>query len=297
MLITFPVPIPKNFTETEIRDLLARQGYTRSKNAMTLWKSSRIPSVHGQKPRPHRRGTRSRAESRQRTRRRQRPQILQRSALRRMRHPLQVIPCPSPFTFNSPIGACETCRGFGRTIGIDYDLVIPDDTMTLRRGAVKPWQTESYEECQDDLMKFARKRGIPIDTPWRELTDAQREWVIEGEGAWSKKVWYGVKRFFAWLETKATRCTSACCCRAIARTPNARPARGARLKPDALLWRRRRIPDAQHPRADAAAASTRCRASSTTLKLPAPLDEADRSAAARDPHAAQVSRPTSASAI
>ncbi len=58
-------------------------------------------------------------------------------------------PSPSTFSFNSPIGACETCRGFGRSIGVDYGLVIPDTALSLREGAIKPWQTESYEECQD----------------------------------------------------------------------------------------------------------------------------------------------------
>ncbi len=66
--------------------------------------------------------------------------------------------CPNLFSFNSPIGACETCRGFGRTIGIDYGLVVPDPTRTLAEGAIRPWQTESYGECQDDLMSFARRR-------------------------------------------------------------------------------------------------------------------------------------------
>ncbi|MEJ2698480.1 MAG: hypothetical protein P8Z70_02295, partial [Desulfuromonadales bacterium] len=51
-------------------------------------------------------------------------------------------PQPNLFSFNSPIGACETCRGFGRTIGVDYDLVVPDPGKTLEDGAVKPWQTE-----------------------------------------------------------------------------------------------------------------------------------------------------------
>src|SRR6185437_13918501 len=60
-------------------------------------------------------------------------------------------PTPSLFSFNSPVGACETCRGFGRTIGIDYGLVIPDETKSLRGGAVKPWQTKSYAECQEDM--------------------------------------------------------------------------------------------------------------------------------------------------
>ena len=66
-------------------------------------------------------------------------------------------PVPSLFSFNSPLGACETCRGFGRVIGVDYDLVIPDEAKTLAGGAVKPWQTPSYKECQDDLVKFAQQ--------------------------------------------------------------------------------------------------------------------------------------------
>ena len=74
-------------------------------------------------------------------------------------------PSPSTFSFNSPIGACETCRGFGRIIGVDYGLVIPDAALSLREGAIKPWQTDSYKECQTDLVKFARKRGIPDRHP------------------------------------------------------------------------------------------------------------------------------------
>ena len=112
-------------------------------------------------------------------------------------------PTPSLFSFNSPLGACDTCRGFGRVIGVDYGLVVPDPTRTLRGGAVRPWQTESYRECQDDLVRFARKRAVPLDTPWGELTEEQRRWVIDGEGPWERKVWYGVRRFFAWLETKS----------------------------------------------------------------------------------------------
>ena len=66
---------------------------------------------------------------------------------------------PNLFSFNSPVGACETCRGFGRVIGIDFGLVVPDATKTLAEGAVKPWQTESYGECQDDLMPFRPPTG------------------------------------------------------------------------------------------------------------------------------------------
>src|SRR3984885_9154362 len=149
-------------------------------------------------------------------------------------------PTPSAFSFNSPLGACDTCRGFGRTIGIDYGLVIPDETKTLRGGAIKPWQTKSNAECQRDLEKFAKLRGIPLDTPWRELPAEARKWVIEGEGAWTKKVWYGAKRFFAWLETRAYKMhVRVLLSRYRAYTPCSACA-GARLKTQALLWRLRR---------------------------------------------------------
>jgi excinuclease ABC subunit A len=146
-------------------------------------------------------------------------------------------PNPSLFSFNSPVGACESCRGFGRTIGIDYGLVIPDETKSLRDGAVRPWQTQSYSECQDDLVRYAKKRGIPLDRPWRELTPEQRSWVIEGEGKWEDGVWYGAKRFFAWLETKAYKMhVRVLLSRYRAYTPCA-ACGGARLKTPALLWR------------------------------------------------------------
>ena len=136
-----------------------------------------------------------------------------------------------------PVGACETCRGFGRTIGIDYGLVIPDESKTLRGGAIKPWQTKSYAECQEDLEKFAKKRGIPLDTPWRELGAERRKWVIEGEGEWTKGVWYGVRRFFAWLETKSYKMhVRVLLSRYRAYTP-CTTCDGARLKTEALLWR------------------------------------------------------------
>jgi excinuclease ABC subunit A len=146
-------------------------------------------------------------------------------------------PTPSLFSFNSPVGACETCRGFGRTIGIDYGLVVPDETRSLRGGAVKPWQTKSYAECQQDMEKFARKRGIPLDVPWRELEPEHRLWVIEGEGDWNKGVWYGAKRFFAWLESRSYKMhVRVLLSRYRAYTP-CEACGGARLKTQALLWR------------------------------------------------------------
>ena len=146
-------------------------------------------------------------------------------------------PTPSLFSFNSPVGACDACRGFGRTIGIDYGLVVPDETRSLRGGAVKPWQTKSYAECQQDMEKFAKKRGIPLDVPWRELKPEHRLWVIAGEGDWSKGVWYGAKRFFAWLESRSYKMhVRVLLSRYRAYTP-CEACGGARLKTQGLLWR------------------------------------------------------------
>ncbi|HWW19702.1 MAG TPA: excinuclease ABC subunit UvrA [Steroidobacteraceae bacterium] len=141
------------------------------------------------------------------------------------------------FSFNSPLGACDTCRGFGRMIGIDYGLVVPDTGKSLAGGAIRPWQTPSYKECQDDLLRFGKKRGIALDTPWRELSDEQRRWVIEGEGAWEKKVWYGARRYFAWLETKAYKMHIRVLLSKYRSYTLCHTCQGARLKPDALLWR------------------------------------------------------------
>ena len=146
-------------------------------------------------------------------------------------------PTPSSFSFNSPLGACESCRGFGRIIGVDFGLVVPDESKTLKEGAVRPWQTESYRECQDDLVGLARKRGIPMDVPWRDLTETQRQWVLEGEGRWEDKLWYGVRRFFAWLESRAYKMHIRVLLSKYRTYTPCTDCAGARLKPDSLLWR------------------------------------------------------------
>ncbi len=152
-------------------------------------------------------------------------------------------PTPSLFSFNSPVGACESCRGFGRVIGIDFGLIVPDESKTLRQGAVRPWQTPSFHECQDDIERYAGKRGIPLDTPWRELTPEHKQWVLEGEPEWVSwrkswpGTWYGVRHFFKWLETKAYKMhIRVLLSKYRAYTP-CEACGSARLKPDALAWR------------------------------------------------------------
>ncbi|QBK06384.1 excinuclease ABC subunit UvrA [Hylemonella gracilis] len=150
-------------------------------------------------------------------------------------------PIPSMFSFNSAVGACDTCRGFGRVIGVDFGLVIPDEKLTLRSGAIKTFQTPAWAECQDDMMRHAEAAGIPRDTPWAKLTAAQKEWVIEGvpgfkERNWNKQ-WYGVRRFFGYLESKAYKMhIRVLLSRYRSYTP-CTVCGGARLKTESLLWR------------------------------------------------------------
>ncbi len=146
-------------------------------------------------------------------------------------------PLPSLFSFNSPLGACDDCKGFGRVMGIDYDLVIPNESLSLAEGAVKPWQTKTNEICQNDLMRFAKKHKVSIDRPWSELSAKHKKWVIQGEGEWDGHHWYGVQRFFDWLESRAYKMhVRVLLSRYRSYTP-CLTCGGARLKPAALLWR------------------------------------------------------------
>ncbi|MGC4029450.1 MAG: excinuclease ABC subunit UvrA [Steroidobacteraceae bacterium] len=146
-------------------------------------------------------------------------------------------PLPSHFSFNSPLGACETCRGFGRVVGIDYDLVIPDPRKTLASGAIKPWQTATGKECQDDMERYAPAAGVALDVPWQDLPEEHRRWVIEGDGKKGRKHWYGAKGYFDYLERKSYKMhVRVLLSRYRSYTPC--PAcHGARLKPESLLWK------------------------------------------------------------
>src|SRR3546814_12120501 len=70
------------------------------------------------------------------------------------------------------------------TLFRSYGLVIPDENKTLREGAIKPWQTPSFKECQDDMAKYAPRAGVPMSVPWKAMSDAQRHWVLHGDPDW-----------------------------------------------------------------------------------------------------------------
>ena len=106
------------------------------------------------------------------------------------------------FSYNSPLGACPACRGFGRIIGIDWDKVIPDPQKTLAQGAIRAFsgKTSMYERAS--MRTFAARKKIPLNVPWEDLTKTQREQILDGDGAWDGGLYPGVRAWFKFLETR-----------------------------------------------------------------------------------------------
>ena len=247
-MVTFTVAVPANFSKEEIETWLQRQGYTRihkqSKKSieviqdrfkLTPDNTSRITEAL-EAAFKHGRGKAAWYSL-----------DTDRKAGRAEHFAADFIcancdkhfrePTPSLFSFNSPLGACEACRGFGRTMGIDYNLVVPNESLSLTDGAIKPWQTATNAICQKDLLKFAKKNDIPVTTPWKKLTAKQKKWVLEGVGEWDGKHWYGVKRFFDWLETRSYKMHVRVLLSKYRSYTPCVTCNGARLKPEALWWR------------------------------------------------------------
>ncbi len=106
-------------------------------------------------------------------------------------------PEPRLFSFNNPFGACPTCQGFGNTVGLDLDLVIPNPQLTLNEGTIEPWTRPQHEWALTEMRRFCKTEDIPLDVPFAELPKIQQRALTEGKGSWA-----GVRGFFAWLETK-----------------------------------------------------------------------------------------------
>ena len=119
-------------------------------------------------------------------------------------------PSPGLFSFNNPLGACPDCRGFGRIIGIDYDRVMPDRSLSIAGGVVKPFQSGQSRDCQRDLLRACAERDIDVHLPFEELPGADQKFVIEGESGadlsgeelWENNRWYGIDGFFQWMEKR-----------------------------------------------------------------------------------------------
>ena len=108
------------------------------------------------------------------------------------------LPQPRLFSFNNPFGACPLCHGFGNIIELDMDLVVPDASKSIAQNAIEPWSKPHYRAQLADLKRAAKSRGLRIDLPWSELSDDEKRFVIDGDGA----SYEGVKGFFRWLERK-----------------------------------------------------------------------------------------------
>jgi excinuclease ABC subunit A len=106
-------------------------------------------------------------------------------------------PEPRLFSFNNPFGACPRCQGFGNTVDFDMNLVIPDKSLSLADGAIDPWNRPKYRTWYAELRKQATELGVPLDVPWREMTEPAREIVLRGKGSFE-----GVFGFFAQMERK-----------------------------------------------------------------------------------------------
>lgn len=150
---------------------------------------------------------------------------------------------PGLFSFNSPIGACPKCRGFGRVIEIDYNLVIPDKNLSLNEGAIKPFQGKVYSESLRDLSKGAGKAKVRMDVPWKKLTQAERDFVVEGDPDYGKgnkawpHAWYGVRRFFEWLESNTYKMHVRVFLSKFRSYNTCSACGGTRLCPEALNWK------------------------------------------------------------
>ena len=107
-------------------------------------------------------------------------------------------PEPRLFSFNNPVGACPTCQGFGRIIGIDMDLVVPDPSKTIRQGAILPWTFPRWRENLIDLVRVAKEAHVPIDVPFNELTKEQLAVVKNG-----CKGFDGIYKYFKYIERKS----------------------------------------------------------------------------------------------
>lgn len=152
-------------------------------------------------------------------------------------------PSPSMFSFNSPVGACPKCRGFGRIIEIDYRLVMPDHSLSISGGLIKAFHGTVYSESQRDLVRACKIEKVPTDVPFHNLSPKSQAFVLDGEREYQLKKksllkpWYGVRRFFNWLEKNTYKMHVRVFLSRYRTYTECPTCKGNRLKPEALNWR------------------------------------------------------------
>jgi excinuclease ABC subunit A len=110
-------------------------------------------------------------------------------------------PAPEPrlYSFNSPLGACPQCEGFGNVIDVDMELVVPDPSKSIREGAIAPWNSPAYAHELKELLALAGDYGLPVDVPFSQLRPEQVALITEGV---PQRKFGGLKGFFAWLQRR-----------------------------------------------------------------------------------------------
>ncbi len=112
-------------------------------------------------------------------------------------------PSAGLFSYESPLGACPACKGFGRVIGLDLDKVVPNPQISLSKGAIRPWakgKSTTWERRM--LRQFCERVGVRLDVAWEQLSESERAQVLDGEGAFTSTKFPGVRGWFRWLETR-----------------------------------------------------------------------------------------------
>lgn len=112
-------------------------------------------------------------------------------------------PRPGYFSYESPLGACDNCRGFGRVMGIDLDKVIPDERLSLAEGAIRPWRGPKTAWERRQLEKFCKERDIDFRRPWQDLKRSDQRAIIDGTQKRGRANYWGILEWFNWLESKA----------------------------------------------------------------------------------------------
>ena len=246
--ITFDVPVPKSITNEELINSLSAQGYTkllkRSKNEATVITDRFLISQNTDESRliesienAYKTGNLHCGiydlEKKQKINSYSKNFNCSNCKLTFKK------PRPALFSFNSPIGACKNCKGFGRIIGVDPNLVIPDENKSLSEGAIRPFQSKSYLNCQKELLNHAVQNKIPVNLPWKKLSKKNKDWIFNGSYSWTgkwTKEWYGILRFFEKLETKSYKMHVRVLLSRYRSYTQCKSCSGTRLKPESLNW-------------------------------------------------------------
>ena len=138
-------------------------------------------------------------------------------------------PTDQMFNFNNPYGACPVCEGFGKALGIDESLVVPDPTLSVYDDAVAPWRGPTMSEWKRDFVLHADSLGFPIHRPYFKLTDKEKDILWRGKGDWP-----GIDGFFEWMESQRHKVQYRVMYARFRAKTTCPACHGTRLKPEAL---------------------------------------------------------------